>query len=120
MSRKSATSDVPARIGGEEFALILPETDLSEACIAAERLRSTVAARPVPARSGDIAITVSIGAAQATAEMIDPAQLFKRADEALYAAKRGGRNQVACAREEAATVLQMCAEVPASNKTQPS
>jgi diguanylate cyclase (GGDEF)-like protein len=105
-------SDVLARIGGEEFALILPETHIREACTAAERLRSTVNRRTASTRGGELTITVSIGAAEATPDMIDPAQLLKRADEALYAAKRGGRNRVECARDTTPTLLQMCAEVP--------
>jgi diguanylate cyclase (GGDEF)-like protein len=98
-------SDLAARIGGEEFAILLPETDIADACVAAERLRNAIAARPVPCRGGHIAITVSIGVAAAGATTIGPTELMKHADEALYAAKRAGRNCVtaatgASAREE--------------------
>ncbi|MGH6769316.1 MAG: diguanylate cyclase [Xanthobacteraceae bacterium] len=91
-------SDVVARIGGEEFAVLLPETDLADAHIAGERLREAVTRRPVPSSEGDIAVTVSIGTVQVDPTMADPAALVKRADEALYAAKRSGRNRVVAAR----------------------
>jgi diguanylate cyclase (GGDEF)-like protein len=87
-------SDLAARVGGEEFAILLPETDLEAACIAAERLRNAVAARPVPCPGGHLAITISIGAAVASSSRVGPAGIMKRADEALYAAKRAGRNCV--------------------------
>jgi diguanylate cyclase (GGDEF)-like protein len=93
-------SDVAARIGGEEFAILLPETDLAEACVVAERLRVAIAERPVSCNGQDIAVTISIGAAPAVPTLSDPAELMKRADAALYAAKRGGRNRVAAARAD--------------------
>lgn len=88
--------DVLARIGGEEFALLLPETDLAQAQIVAERLRCEVAANPLAAASGSIPTTVSIGVAAATASMKDISDLMKAADNALYEAKRAGRNRVIC------------------------
>jgi diguanylate cyclase (GGDEF)-like protein len=99
---KTRDSDVPARIGGEEFAILLLETDLVEARIVAERLRAAIAERPVACRGQEIAVTVSVGAAPADETTADPAVLMKRADEALYAAKRGGRNRVAIALGDAA------------------
>jgi diguanylate cyclase (GGDEF)-like protein len=95
---KTRDSDVVARIGGEEFAVLMPETEIAEARAAGERLREAVAGRPVPTGAGDIAITVSVGAAQADPAMADTVALTKRADEALYSAKRGGRNCVVVAR----------------------
>ena len=90
-------SDVAARIGGEEFAVLLPETELEDARAAAERLRTAVAELRMPNGGGEIAFTVSVGAAEASGVMADPAELTKRADEALYAAKRSGRNRVVTA-----------------------
>jgi diguanylate cyclase (GGDEF)-like protein len=87
-------SDLVARIGGEEFAILLPEVDLVDARIAAERLRAAVAERPLASNAGPIAVTVSLGAALAD-KAGDPAEFMKRADDGLYAAKRGGRNCVA-------------------------
>jgi diguanylate cyclase (GGDEF)-like protein len=97
-------SDVAARIGGEEFALLLPETDLTDARIAAERLRVAVAERPLATNAGPIAVTVSLGAALAD-KAGDPAEFMKRADEGLYAAKRGGRNCVAAVLDDGPVVF---------------
>ena len=83
-------SDVCARFGGEEFALILHETTESGARVLAERIRAKVAAATFP---GGLKLTISIGVA-ATDEAALFTQLIDRADQALYAAKQGGRNQV--------------------------
>ena len=97
-------SDVAARIGGEEFAILLPETDLDDARVAAERLRVAVADRPIASSAGPIAVTISIGTALAD-KAGDPADFMKRADEGLYAAKRGGRNCVAAVLDEGPVVF---------------
>lgn len=89
-------ADVLARIGGDEFALLLPETDLSRAQAMAERLRGEVAASPLTASSRSIPTTVSIGVATATDSMSDFSQLMSAADQALYDAKHAGRNRVMC------------------------
>jgi diguanylate cyclase (GGDEF)-like protein len=83
-------SDVCARYGGEEFALVLPETTEIGARTLAERIRAKVAAATFP---GGLKLTTSIGVA-ATDEPALFTQLIDRADQALYAAKQGGRNQV--------------------------
>src|SRR6266851_4771428 len=83
-------SDVCARYGGEEFALILPETTEAGARTLAERIRAKVAAATFP---GGLKLTISVGVA-ATEEPALFTQLIDRADQALYAAKQGGRNQV--------------------------
>ena len=83
-------SDVCARYGGEEFALILPETTEGGARVLAERIRAKVAAATFP---GGLKLTISVGVA-ATEEPALFTQLIDRADQALYAAKQGGRNQV--------------------------
>jgi diguanylate cyclase (GGDEF)-like protein len=89
-------SDVLARIGGEEFALLLPETDLAQAEIMAERLRREIATHPIATASHPIATTVSIGIAARSHEISNVSQLMKAADQALYEAKRAGRNRVVC------------------------
>ncbi|MBE7447880.1 MAG: GGDEF domain-containing protein [Kofleriaceae bacterium] len=87
--------DLFARYGGEEFACILASTGLEGAVIFAEHLRSLVAERPVMFDNQPIPVTVSLGVACAYNEPnLDPPTLIKRADDNLYAAKRGGRNQV--------------------------
>lgn len=83
-------SDVCARYGGEEFALILHETNEQGARTLAERIRAKVAAATFP---GGLKLTISVGVA-ATEEPALFTQLIDRADQALYAAKQGGRNQV--------------------------
>lgn len=91
--------DLVARYGGEEFLIVMPETGLAVAYSVAERLRRGVAEKPVriSAAAGEIAVTISVGVATARTDHDTPAALLNRADEALYAAKRGGRNRVACA-----------------------
>ena len=89
-------SDVLARIGGEEFALLLPETDLTQANMVAERLRREVAVNPLIAKTFSIPATVSIGVAAAADDMSTLSQLMKAADQGLYEAKRAGRNRVMC------------------------
>jgi len=91
-------TDVFGRLGGEEFAALLPGTDLAEALIVSERLRERVADLRIPTQAGkDIRITVSLG----VAEVADPALPFdsvlSRADAALYESKRDGRNRVTAA-----------------------
>lgn len=92
----SAIRDVDrlARIGGEEFAVLLPETDLEHAIEVAERIR--FALQPISLQNGvQIKPTVSIGAATLHAEDQSIHELYQRADDALYRAKTGGRDQVA-------------------------
>jgi two-component system, cell cycle response regulator len=94
--------DLAARYGGEEFVVVMPGAGMAEAQIAAERLRSSVASAGFALRDGArIPVTVSIGVAQARrGESLDG--LLRRADEALYAAKNAGRNQVQAADNAAA------------------
>lgn len=91
----SRQSDLPCRYGGDEFAVILPETDLEGARIACERLRRIVAENQVQWRTGPIQMTISIGVAQNRSGAEDSIRkLIDRADEALYRAKETGRNRV--------------------------
>jgi diguanylate cyclase (GGDEF)-like protein len=91
-------TDLAARIGGEEFALLLPGSDLTQAQQLAERLRGAIAKLQLPA-----AVTVSIGCAELTPAMGTVDALLARADEALYAAKDAGRNRVSIGRRPAPT-----------------
>ena len=90
-------SDVVARFGGEEFLLLLPDTQMSEAQVVAERLRQQVEASALSIASHAITATVSIGVAQASSSMNTIFDLIKIADHALYAAKHAGRNRVCAA-----------------------
>lgn len=83
-------SDIPVRYGGEEFAVILPYTELSTAEAAAERIRKSVAEHDFPCRQ----ITLSIGVAALTAFTPDMEHLIIEADNALYEAKKTGKNRV--------------------------
>ncbi len=88
--------DTVARIGGEEFALILTRTSAGGAMTAAERTRSLISDSPVATSAGTLDVTVSAGVAWAGADIgFDAQTLYHSADEALYAAKREGRNRVA-------------------------
>ena len=85
--------DLLGRLGGEEFAVLLPGTGLAEALEAAERLRLAVAGASVELAAGQHAMTVSIGVAQLF-ENENVGAALVRADRALYRAKRNGRNRV--------------------------
>lgn len=87
-------SDLVARIGGEEFALVLLGTEPPGAWILLERLRQAVAVLRVPAGAQAIGCTISIGLTDRMEDDADWATLYKRADQALYAAKQGGRDRV--------------------------
>lgn len=87
-------ADLAGRIGGEEFIMVLPETDLTGARPFAERLRKAIAAMPMTLPSGDLTITCSLGIAERSPSDLDAGQLLARADAALYQAKASGRNQV--------------------------
>jgi diguanylate cyclase (GGDEF)-like protein len=94
---RHTTIDACFRYGGEEFALILPEEDLERALFVAERVRKAVETHPfgVAARHPGTSLTVSLGVAVAGPdEQISPDQFLRRADDALYASKRNGRNRV--------------------------
>jgi len=86
--------EVFARYGGEEFVIVLPETGLSGAQALAENLRTRVAAHGFAFQGERIPVTISVGVAQLAKEDRTAADLIQRADEKLYEAKRGGRNQV--------------------------
>jgi diguanylate cyclase (GGDEF)-like protein len=95
----SRSTDAVARLGGEEFALLLPDTDVETATMVGERLRETVAATIISTPAGPLSVTVSCGVAtRVGAETMDA--LFDRADTALYDAKNGGRNRVSVASRE--------------------
>jgi two-component system cell cycle response regulator len=87
--------DLACRFGGEEFVVVMPDTDLSFAYMVAERLRQSVADAPfmVSATSKQVPVTISIGVASSL-NGDTPEVLLKRADQALYRAKRDGRNRV--------------------------
>lgn len=93
--------DVVARIGGEEFAALLPSTDFAGAMDAAERLREKIAGTAVVTEGKHIPFTISIGVSLIARPEPDAGAALKRADQALYAAKQAGRN---CVRQCLATL----------------
>jgi two-component system cell cycle response regulator len=91
--------DLATRIGGEEFVIVMPDTDAALALIVAERMRQKIAIErfQLPDSEESVAVTVSIGIASLVSRDDTPEALLKRADDALYRAKRTGRNRVAAA-----------------------
>ncbi|HXQ82816.1 MAG TPA: PleD family two-component system response regulator [Xanthobacteraceae bacterium] len=88
--------DLACRYGGEEFVLVMPETDMAVAAMVAERLRRRIAAEPFTIQQGSrvVPVTISIGIAALRGKDDTAASVLKRADQALYRAKRDGRNRV--------------------------
>ncbi len=88
--------DIPCRYGGEEFAVILPQTRLDQAGIVAQRLRKIVEQHPFKGTNGPLHVTISIGVAQYNSTKDSTIKEFiARSDKALYKAKEMGRNRVA-------------------------
>ena len=89
-------NDVIARVGGEEFAVLLPETEIEEARVVAERLREAVRLLSIQSPAGEIQCTISLGVTSMTQDGSGKnfQTLFKGADLAMYKAKEGGRNRV--------------------------
>jgi diguanylate cyclase (GGDEF)-like protein len=88
--------DTLARLGGEEFVILLPETDLAEARHIAERLRKTLEHTAIQTDVGPLYVTISIGALShpTTDDDLPVHKLVQQADQAMYLAKRSGRNRV--------------------------
>lgn len=87
-------ADIAGRYGGEEFAVLLPDTDKQGGAMFAERLRAAVEALDVMQEGEAIHCTISLGVADMTSPMDDYKMLIERADQALYESKKNGRNRV--------------------------
>lgn len=96
ISKNVRGKDLACRFGGEEFVVAMPDTDQELAFIVADRMRREVAADPFSVQGGDqqVAVTMSAGVSAITGPDDTMEDWLRRADEALYAAKRAGRNQV--------------------------
>jgi two-component system cell cycle response regulator len=88
--------DLPCRLGGEEFVVVMPDTSLEDAHRIADRIRRDVGSAPFRVMGGreHLTITVSVGVAASLGEGDTPEALLKRADEGVYEAKASGRNRV--------------------------
>ncbi|MBX9635661.1 MAG: GGDEF domain-containing protein, partial [Magnetospirillum sp.] len=86
--------DVFGRLGGEEFAALLPQTTLAGANLLAERLRRAIAELRVPLADSDLRITASLGVAERSSDETAFDHMLSRADQALYRAKQTGRDRV--------------------------
>jgi diguanylate cyclase (GGDEF)-like protein len=92
-------SDVVGRLGGEEFAIIVPETRLMAAPTLADRIRNACRQLSVSTAAGDITCSCSVGVSELTPDDDSVDSVLRRADAALYEAKRTGRDRVACSPE---------------------
>lgn len=98
MSGRIRQSDFAGRLGGEEFAVLLPETEAKSAAVQAEHLRKALEDKTIQiAESDDLRVTISLGVAQWTTQDKSADYLLARADAALYQSKETGRNRVTCA-----------------------
>ena len=94
-------TDLIARYGGEEFAIILPETNKDHAYILAERMRKKIASHCFNYSGKSLRITISLGLSHSSlSDIRDKDELIYLADEALYTAKRRGRNQTCLAKDK--------------------
>ncbi|HJQ78897.1 MAG TPA: diguanylate cyclase [Lacipirellulaceae bacterium] len=91
LRQQARDMDLPCRYGGEEFAVVLPATELAGACIVGERIRRAVEASVTVYVDKTLKVTCSLGVAQVV-QNDDSASLIRRADDALYASKKAGRN----------------------------
>lgn len=90
----SRRMDILGRYGGDEFVILLLESDLLTAQEVAERLRLSVVSKPFKTEAGEVQVTISLGVTQLTTEVSDLSSLLEAADHAMYEAKKAGRNQV--------------------------
>ena len=87
-------TDSLARYGGEEFAVLMPETEAENAQGVAQKLRQAIEMTEFLHRGRDVPVTISLGVSQVREKDLEPQAVISRADKALYAAKKGGRNMV--------------------------
>ena len=104
LESRARETDVLGRLGGEEFAIILPDTSSTGAVELAEHIRDVLARTPTSTQSEEISVTASIGVAHCADVQESFQSTLARADDALYEAKRPGRNKVELAEEQVAIV----------------
>ncbi|HNW92224.1 MAG TPA: sensor domain-containing diguanylate cyclase [bacterium] len=113
-------ADSAYRYGGEEMAVILPETGLAPAAAVAERIRQAIAALRIPTEQGEVQVTTSFGVAVWHEALADKDALIRAADEALYAAKDAGRNRVMLAGHQSPTPVEPPAATTVPATTPPA
>jgi len=94
MKQQIRSVDMLGRLGGEEFAIVLPETDLATAVVVAERIRVAIEAFSLEVEQGRVSFTISIGITNLSDATQTNEALIKKADELLYQAKQNGRNRI--------------------------
>ncbi len=94
MTQNCRTSDILCRYGGEEFCIVLPETDEEDAAMWADRLRQAIGRASVSIEKQTLRVTASFGVAQMSDDLQEPVQLIERADQCLLVAKESGRDRV--------------------------
>jgi len=109
ITQATRSIDIVARYGGEEFSVLLPNTDLEGAIRCAHNIWEITNNAEIPTKQGHLKVTVSIGVTSLTPDVLDEEELHRRADAALLAAKRRGRNNV-CVWDD--TALQTSVEMP--------
>lgn len=97
LSASVRSSDIAGRYGGEEFAIILPETDLEGTLVFAERLRQAIEGLVIQYEQQQLKVTISLGIAQLSSATTSEQAWLQAADQALYSAKNSGRNRVCSA-----------------------
>jgi len=102
LRRTARYGEAVSRVGGEEFLVVCPRSKVAAVQVAAERMLAAVAANIISCDGVDVSVTISAGIAERTDSMRHPDELLKAADDALYAAKRSGRNRVWVAGQSAA------------------
>jgi diguanylate cyclase (GGDEF)-like protein len=101
------TADIAGRLGGEEFAIILPETNLAQGMIVADRICAKVAESRLINQLANFAVTISVGVAEAEVEMPGFEALLHAADQALYQAKSQGRNRTVAWRPASRAAIEL-------------
>ena len=115
IAQSARATDKPARYGGEELAVVLPDTDLDGAVVAAEAMRRAVEALHLTLPDGgSLRVTVSAGVSAMRPKFQDAGQLVAAADEAMYEAKRGGKNRTVRGRRPESRFSGRCAEEPSA------
>ena len=106
INERTRSADVVARYGGDEFVMLLPETDAEQLQELADRIRTAVANTAFDEQGQRVSTTVSIGVASCPTDAVSPQDLIHKADSALYHSKRAGRNRITIWRQEQHAMVQ--------------